>query len=203
MPSISSNMVGERLRLEPLHERHIAGLDAACAESADGLATIWRYLLDCGVYRDKGMAGLVRELLARQKSGTDIPFAMIDRQLECPVGVTRFMEMDLANRVVEIGTWIGPAHQRGGHNPESKRLMLRHAFRVLRAMRVQFKIDTRNGQSLHAIERMGAFREGVIRNHAVMADGSVRSSALYSILAEEWPAVDSRLARLLRHHVAA
>ncbi|MBI2769381.1 MAG: GNAT family N-acetyltransferase [Burkholderiales bacterium] len=203
MPLIASNMIGERLRLEPLHERHIAGLDAACAESADGLATIWRYLLDCRVYRDKGMAGLVRELLARQAGGTDMPFAMVDRQLECPVGVTRFMEMDLAHGVVEIGTWIGLAYQREGRNPESKRLMLRHAFCVLRAMRVQFKIDTRNVQSLQAVERMGAVREGVIRNHAIMADGSVRSSALYSILAEDWPAVDSRLARLLRHHVAA
>lgn len=187
---------GRLTRLEPLSEAHIPELDSACKDSPDGKRTIWRYLLDSRVYRKEGMAGLVKELMARQQAGSDLPFAIIDVKTGKAVGTTRFMEIEVDNRVVEVGTWIGLDFQRAGLNLESKYLMLRHAFGTLKAIRVQFKIDHRNFGSLDAIERIRAYREGILRNHIILADGTVRSSVYYSILDSEWPAVEIHIQNL-------
>lgn len=184
---------GRQLRLEPLSMDHVLDLDYACKDSPDGRRTIWRYLLDARVYREQGMNGLVASLLERQKLGTDLPFAIIDIKTGNAVGTTRFMEIEVENRVVEIGTWIGLNFQREGLNLESKRLMLKHAFDTLGVVRVQFKIDHRNFASLDAIERLRAYREGVLRNHIILADGTPRSSVYYSILDSEWPAIKLHL----------
>ncbi len=190
-------LTGRHLRLEPLSTDHVADLDYACKDSPDGRRTIWRYLLDARVYRDHGMAGLVTALLGRQAAGTDLPFAMIDLKTGNAVGTTRFMEIEIENRVVEIGTFIGLNFQREGLNLESKQLMLKHAFNTLGVMRVQFKIDHRNFASLDAIERLRAYKEGVLRNHIILADGTPRSSVYYSILDTEWPAIDLHLENLM------
>jgi RimJ/RimL family protein N-acetyltransferase len=190
-------LTGKHLRLEPLCVDHIQDLDYACKDSPDGRRTIWRYLLDARVYRDVGMPGLVKALLERQAAGTDLPFAMIDLKSGNAVGTTRFMEIEVENRVVEVGTWIGLGFQREGLNLESKQLMLTHAFDTLGAVRVQFKIDHRNFASLDAIERLRAYREGVLRNHIILADGTPRSSVYYSILDSEWPAIELHLEALL------
>jgi RimJ/RimL family protein N-acetyltransferase len=190
-------LTGKHLRLEPLSVDHIQDLDYACKDSPDGRRTIWRYLLDARVYRDVGMPGLVKALLERQAAGTDLPFAMIDLKSGNAVGTTRFMEIEVENRVVEVGTWIGLGFQREGLNLESKQLMLTHAFDTLGAVRVQFKIDHRNFASLDAIERLRAYREGVLRNHIILADGTPRSSVYYSILDSEWPAIELHLEALL------
>lgn len=187
---------GRLTRLEPLSEAHIPDLDFACKDSPDGKRTIWRYLLDSRTYRNEGMTGLVKELMARQQAGTDLPFAIIDVKSDKAVGTTRFMEIEIDNRVVEIGTWIGLDFQRAGLNLESKYLMLRHAFATLKVIRVQFKIDHRNFGSLDAIERIRAYREGILRNHIILADGTVRSSVYYSILESEWPAVEIHIQNL-------
>ncbi len=187
---------GRLTRLEPLSEAHIPDLDFACKDSPDGKRTIWRYLLDSRTYRTGGMSGLVKELMTRQQAGTDLPFAIIDVKSDKAVGTTRFMEIETDNRVVEIGTWIGLDFQRAGLNLESKYLMLRHAFATLKVIRVQFKIDHRNFGSLDAIERIRAYREGILRNHIILADGTVRSSVYYSILESEWPAVEIHIQNL-------
>lgn len=181
---------GRQLRLEPLTMDHVADLDRACRDSKDGKRTIWRYLLDARIYREHGMEGIVKTLLERQAAGTDLPFAIIEHKSGNAVGTTRYMEIERDNRVVEIGTWIGLGYQREGLNLESKQLMLTHAFNSLGAVRVQFKIDHRNFASLDAIERIRAFREGVLRNHIILADGTPRSSVYYSILDTEWPAIE-------------
>jgi RimJ/RimL family protein N-acetyltransferase len=139
------------------------------------------------------MCGLVAELLERQAAGTDLPFAIIDLRTGNAVGTTRFMEIDIPSRCVEIGTFLGLNFQREGLNIESKRLMLKHAFGTLGVMRVQFKIDHRNFASLDAIERIRAYREGVLREHILLADGTKRSSVYYSILESEWPAIELHL----------
>lgn len=191
------SLAGKAIRLEPLTEAHIPDLEYACKDPPDGRRTIWRYLLDARVYRASGMAGIVKELLARQQAGTDLPFAIVDLRSGNAVGTTRYMEIQPENRVVEIGTWIGLGFQREGANLESKYLMLKHAFDTLNAMRVQFKIDTRNFASIDAIERIKATREGIARNHIVLHDGTPRSSAVYSILDTEWPAVEVHLENLM------
>jgi N-acetyltransferase len=192
-----TTLTGKHLRLEPLTTAHLADLDYACKDSPDGRRTIWRYLLDARIYREQGMAGMVKVLLERQAAGTDLPFAMIDLKSGNAVGTTRFMEIDTVNRVLEIGTWLGLGFQREGLNLESKQLMLKHAFATLGAVRVQFKIDHRNFASLDAIERLRAYREGVMRNHIILADGTPRSSVYYSILDSEWPAIELHLENLL------
>ena len=186
-------LYGRHVRLEPLLMDHVGDLDYACKDSPDGRRTIWRYLLDSRIYREQGMGGLVQSLLERQAHGTDLPFAIIDVKTGNAVGTTRFMEIDVPNRVVEIGTWIGLNFQREGLNMESKRLMLKHAFDTLGVIRVQFKIDHRNFASIDAIERLRAYREGVLRNHIILSDGTPRSSVYYSILDSEWPAIKLHL----------
>jgi RimJ/RimL family protein N-acetyltransferase len=176
---------------------HVAELDYACKDSPDGRRTIWRYLLDARLYREHGMSGVVETLLKRQAAGTDLPFAIIDLKSGNAVGTTRYMEVDIDNRVVEIGTWIGLAFQREGINLESKLLMLKHAFDTLKVVRVQFKIDHRNFASLDAIEKIRAYKEGVLRNHIILADGTPRSSVYYSMLDSEWPAIEVHLENLM------
>jgi N-acetyltransferase len=188
---------GRHLHLEPLTLEHVPDLDRACRDSKDGTRTIWRYLLDARIYRERGMEGVVKTFLERQAAGTDLPFAIIEHKSGNAVGTTRFMEIERENRVVEIGTWIGLGYQREGLNLESKQLMLKHAFDTLGAVRVQFKIDHRNFASLDAIERIRAFREGVLRNHIILADGTPRSSVYYSILDTEWPAIEVHVESLM------
>lgn len=190
-------LIGKQLQLEPLTIDHVSDLDDACQDSPDGRKTIWRYLLDAKIYRESGMLGIVNALLTRKAAGTDFPFVIIDIKSGHAVGTTRFMEIDHDNRVVEIGTWIGLNFQREGLNLESKQLMLRHAFDTLGVMRVQFKIDHRNFASLDAVERLRAYREGVLRNHIILADGTPRSSVYYSILETEWPAIEVHLENLM------
>ena len=192
-----TTLTGKSIRLEPLTEAHTGDLDYACRDPVDGRRTIWRYLLDARVYREGGMDRMVKELLARQAHGTDLPFALIDLKSGNACGTTRFMEIQVENRALEIGTWIGLGYQREGINLESKYLMLKHAFGALNAMRVQFKIDTRNFASIEAIERIKATREGLLRNHIILYDGTPRSSAMFSILDNEWPAVEVHLENLM------
>ncbi len=106
------------------------------------------------------------------------------------IGSSGFLEIRPEHRGLEIGhTWIARAHQGGAANPEMKLLMLRHAFESLGALRVQLRADGRNTHSQRAIEKLGAVREGVLRQHIVMPDGYVRDTVMYSIVEAEWPKV--------------
>jgi len=117
-----------------------------------------------------------------------------------PVGVTGYLEIRPRHRGLEIGrTWIARAHQGSRVNPESKYLLLRHAFETLEAERVQFKTDLHNLHSQRAIEKLGATREGVLRRYQVRSNGTLRDTVMYSIVRAEWPEVKARLeARLLQ-----
>jgi len=108
------------------------------------------------------------------------------------------LNISQSNRSVEIGgTWYGLEFQRTVVNTEAKYLLFTYAFEKLDCVRVQFKTDLRNERSQRAIERLGAVREGVFRNHMILPDGSIRSSVIYSVLADEWPAVKNRLEGLI------
>jgi RimJ/RimL family protein N-acetyltransferase len=114
------------------------------------------------------------------------------------VGSTRFLDLRRPNRGLEIGwTWIDPQAQRTGVNTEAKFLMLRHAFEDLGAIRVQLKTDERNLRSRTAIARLGASFEGILRKYQARFDGYVRNTAMFSITAEDWPAVKARLEGML------
>jgi RimJ/RimL family protein N-acetyltransferase len=140
------------------------------------------------------MRAWVRDILSRAEKGTDLPFVAVHLASGRVAGATRYLNIMPNDRGLEIGgTWYGLDFQRTAVNTECKYLLLKHAFETLGAIRVQLKTDSRNERSQRAIERLGAVREGVLRNHMVLPDGYIRHSVFYSILDSEWPAVKSRL----------
>jgi RimJ/RimL family protein N-acetyltransferase len=119
------------------------------------------------------------------------------------VGATRYMNIAPHHRGLEIGgTWYGVEFQGTVVNPEAKYLLMRHAFETLAVIRVQLKTDLRNERSQHAIEKLGAVKEGILRNHMVLPDGQIRSSVMYSIIDSEWPEVKRRLVKRLGYDPA-
>ncbi|HKY52696.1 MAG TPA: GNAT family protein, partial [Anaerolineales bacterium] len=113
-------------------------------------------------------------------------------------GATRYLNIISHDRGLEIGgTWYGPEFQRTAVNTECKYLLLQHAFETLGCIRVQLKTDSRNERSQKAIERIGAVKEGVLRNHMILPDGYYRHSVYYSILDTEWPNVKRRLEEMM------
>jgi N-acetyltransferase len=182
-------LIGKHVRLEPMSEAHIPGLTVAGGDSS-----IWRYMLYGEITSQEKMGDWVRDILSRKAAGTDQPFAVIQLATGKVAGATRYLEIRPAHRSLEIGgTWYGKEFQRTPVNTETKYLLLRHAFEVLGCIRVQFKTDSRNERSQKAIERIGAVREGVFRNHMILEGGIYRHSVFYSILDSEWPAVKARL----------
>jgi RimJ/RimL family protein N-acetyltransferase len=125
--------------------------------------------------------------------------AILDRTTGRAVGTSSYLDAQPEHRGVEIGfTWIAPAHRGTSVNPESKLLMLSHAFDEKGAERVQLKCDARNTQSQAAIARLGAVREGVLRKHRVLPDGFVRDTVMFSITRAEWPGVREGLGARIR-----
>jgi RimJ/RimL family protein N-acetyltransferase len=186
-------LMGKVVRLEPLSLAHLADL---CEVGLDD--DIWRYMLYGWVRTPDDLRRWVESMLALQEKGTDLPFAVIHLASNRAIGATRYLEIRPADRGLEIGgTWYGKAYQRTAVNTESKYLLLKHAFEELGCIRVQFKTDLRNVRSQQAIERLGAVKEGVFRNHRILPDGTIRHSVYYSIIVEEWPTVKARLERLL------
>jgi len=147
------------------------------------------------------MASWIELALAAQTGGRALPFAVEHTPSGRVVGSTRFLNVDLANRRVEIGnTWYAASHQRSAVNTTCKLLLLAHAFETLGAVAVEFRTDERNVRSRQAILDLGAQHDGVLRHHMIMPDGWLRNTYVFSILREEWPAVRDRLeARLARH----
>jgi N-acetyltransferase len=186
-------LTGKYVRLEPLSMAHVPGLAAIGLE-----VNIWKYMLYGAITTEADMRAWVQEILRRQAGGSDLPFAVIYLEYGCPAGATRYMEIRPEHRALEIGgTWYGLDYQGTIVNTESKYLLLRHAFESLGVIRVQFKTDHRNLRSQKAIERLGAVKEGVLRNHMITPEGFLRHSVYYSIIDSEWPSVRDRLEGLL------
>ena len=180
---------GRIVRLEPLGPKHASDLYAAGQAER-----IWRYLPMNLQQSFEEMQNWITSTLQLQASGTILPFAIIAQESGRAIGSTRYLDIQLQNRGLEIGwTWLTPAVQRTGVNTECKYLLLRHAFEQLKAIRVQLKTDSRNLQSQRAIERIGAIKEGILRNHMIMLDGYYRDSVYYSIIESEWPTVKASL----------
>ena len=177
---------GRFVRLEPLEERHRDDLLAAAAQDS----ATFRYL-----FTDLSKGEMVwPAYLADALSDEYISWATVDAATGRAIGSSRFLDIAPEHGRLEIGwTWIAPSHQRTATNTEAKLLQLRYAFEDLGATRVAFKTDQRNERSQAAIARLGAKHEGVLRNQFRMPDGYMRSSVYFSILADEWPSVKSRL----------
>ena len=186
-------LTGRYVELVPLKKAHRDAVRVAARDPQVG-----RYLRHGPGRSLEEMDGLIDELLRAQAEGTDLPFTTCVLPERRPVGMTRYLRIDRANQWVEIGgTWLDSAFWRTPVNTESKYLLLRHAFEGEGAHRVQFQTDLRNERSQRAIARIGAVREGVLREDVVLPDGYVRSSVYYSVLGSEWPGVKQRLETFL------
>ena len=170
------------------------GVEALSLGHADDLyaagktPTIWRYMPVEAPKSVDDVRAWIQEALEKCEAGLVAPFAIIHLGDDKAVGSTRFLNIESADRGVEIGwTWIGVKYHRSAVNTHCKYLLLEHAFETLGAIRVQFKTDSRNQQSRKAIERIGARREGILRNHMIMPDGHYRDTVIYSITLKEWP----------------
>ena len=144
--------------------------------------------------RPEEMRAYVLQALKELDAGFSMPFVTVDRASGKAVGTTRYMNIEAPHRRLEIGTtWIGKSFQRTAINTEAKYLMLRHAFETLRCIAVDLRTHEKNAQSRAAIERLGAKLDGLLRNHRILPDGSLRNTATYSIIDAEWPVVKARL----------
>jgi len=188
---LSTTLTGDRIVLEPLDARHEASLRAA---AADGRIFAWMpYKLDNPAQFEAWFA-LARDAL---DDGAAAPFATVERASGTVLGSTAFRE-PRPDVSVEVGaTWLAPAAWGTGVNVEAKLLMLAHAFDTLGCARVELKTDARNERSRGAMAALPAQFEGVHRRHMRLPDGTLRDSAWYSVIAEEWPDVRANLRRRL------
>ena len=188
------SLVGNLIRLEPLSETHVPELAEVGLDE-----DIWRFMLYGDIFNQDKLRAWVLDLLGRQARGTDLPFAVVFLKTGKAIGATRYLNIEPLHRGLEIGgTWYGKEYQGTGVNPEAKYLLFKHAFEDLGCIRVQLKTDSRNLRSQHAIERLGAVKEGVLRNHMILPDGTYRDSVYYSIIVAEWPALKARLEERMR-----
>ena len=181
---------GSVVRLEPIRREHEQLFwDVAQNDVED----IFRWI-PYAMRTAEDFRKLVDKAFAEQDRGESVVFATLERSSGRVVGSTRFMNIDRANRRVEIGsTWIARAWQRTAVNTEAKYLMLRHAFEVWGCIRVELKTDALNQKSRTAILRIGAQEEGTLRRHLVTWTGRVRDTVYFSILDDEWPEVKRTL----------
>jgi RimJ/RimL family protein N-acetyltransferase len=194
-------LTGEHVRLEPLRTEHH---DALVQAVRDG--ELWNHWYTA-IPTPEGMAAEIERRLQLQAKGSMCPFAVIDPATHQAVGMTTYMNIDAANRRVEIGsTWYRQSVQRTPLNTEAKRLLLAHAFEQLNCIAVEFRTHFFNQPSRRAIERLGAKLDGVLRSHQInthpMSAGALRDTCVYSIIASEWPNVNAHLDYQLRRHRA-
>lgn len=191
-----TKLQGKHIRLEPLELKHVPDLWKHTGNDSE----LWKWVLVRYEVPENelDLAQIVKKLIAEATEGTREPWAVIDlRNNEC-VGSTSYLDLKTERRTMEIGsTFYGETARRTPINTETKYLLLKEAFDVRGYERVQFKADNLNVRSLTAIERIGATKEGVMRNHFMRRDGSRRDTVIYSIIKSEWPGVALRLQQLL------
>lgn len=186
-------LIGERVKILPMEVDHVQELF-----DAGNYPDIWAYM-PMKINSIEDMKCLVDGALQAKVQGTEFPFVIYDNDSGKVVGSTRFLDISIPNRSLEIGwTWLSPTVWRTSINTECKYLLLKHCFETLGTIRVQIKTDGRNLRSQQAIERLGAVKEGVLRRHRIMYDGYVRDSVYYSVIDEEWLFVKERLESMLR-----
>jgi RimJ/RimL family protein N-acetyltransferase len=178
---------GTHARLEPLSHEHHAGLVEAVEDGE-----LWK-LWYTSVPRPEDMTKEIDRRLGLHKAGTMLPFTVLDAAGKI-AGMTTYMNVDAANRRVEIGsTWYAKRVQRTPLNTQCKLLLLQHAFESIDCIAVEFRTHFFNNQSRRAIERLGAKQDGILRSHQVAPNGALRDTVVFSIIAAEWPTVKAHL----------
>ncbi len=182
----------EIVKLKPLELNDLSGILEAAS-----YPEIWPHM-STTIEKIVDVNNFVENALLMRRNKTEFPFVIVDKKTGEIIGSTRFMDIDDTHQRVEIGTtWLTPAYWRTAINTNCKYLLLQYCFEILLLQRVQIKTDHENIQSQKAIERIGATKEGVLRNHMIRKDGTTRHTVMYSMTLEEWPQVKIHLNQLL------
>src|ERR1700736_1393477 len=178
---------GAHARLEPLSHEHCDGLTEAVKDGE-----LWK-LWYTAIPKPENMGKEIDRRLGLQAAGSMLPFTVFDANGKI-AGMSTYMNVDAANRRVEIGsTWYARGVQRSAVNTQCKLLLLTPAFEKLDCLAVEFRTHFFNHQSRRGIERLGARLDGILRNHQIAANGTLRDTVVYSIIAVEWPTVKAHL----------
>jgi N-acetyltransferase len=178
---------GVHARLEPLSHDHLAGLVEAVKDGE--LYKLWYTF----VPKPEDMTKEIDRRLGLREAGSMLPFTVFDAAGKI-AGMSTYMNIDAVHRRVEIGsTWYARRVQRTPLNTQCKLLLLGHAFEAIDCIAVEFRTHFFNHQSRKAIERLGAKQDGILRNHQVAPNGTLRDTVVFSIIASEWPTVKAHL----------
>src|ERR1700739_902353 len=178
---------GEHARLEPLSHDHLAGLVEAVKDGE--LFKLWY----TAVPKPEDMTKEIDRRLTLREAGSWLRFMVFDAAGQI-AGMSTYMNIDAANRRVEIGsTWYAKRVQRTPLNTQCKLLLLAYAFEAIDCIAVEFRTPFFNHQSRRAIERLGAKQDGILRNHQIAPNGTLRDTVVFSIIATEWPTVKAHL----------
>ncbi|WP_413381951.1 GNAT family N-acetyltransferase [Alkalihalobacillus sp. 1P02AB] len=167
------------VQLVPVRTEHIDGIYKAAHDSR-----IWKHM-SVDLMEKENVIQYVNDAL--QRKGKDFAFVIVNNSSKEIIGVTWFLDYSAANKSVEIGsTWLNPTYWRSTINTNCKYLLLKYCFEELKLNRVQIKTGHENIRSQKAIERIGATKEGILRNHMIRKEGKIRHTVMYSIIIEEW-----------------
>ena len=188
-------LIGEAVLLRSMTKDDVEGIYACCQDKR-----IWTHMLHTLQTREDVQA-YVEQALVNQVAGMEYPFVIVLRATNEIVGSTRFFDIATAHKRLELGhTWLHPSVWRTNINTECKYLLLSYCFEQLQYQRVQIKTGHENTQSQNAIERIGATKEGILRNHMIRPNGDVRHTVMYSVVQEEWFEVKQHIEGLMEKY---
>lgn len=147
---------------------------------------LWEYSLQKG----SGVEGLktyIDTAITNREKENSYPFIVFDKKTNSYAGSTRFYDIQLTNKTLQLGfTWYGKDYQGTGLNKNCKYLLLEFAFEEMNMERVEFRADFENKKSIAAMKSIGCIEEGVLRKNFVKPNGERRDSIVLSILKKEW-----------------
>lgn len=183
-----TTLEGELVKLVPLQKQHRKDLLAAAGDGE--LWNLWYTF----VPSEKSIDDYIDTVLEDCRQDRALPFVVIDKKNNKVIGSTRFCNATPLHRRLEVGyTWYAKSYQKTGVNAECKYLLLTHAFEVLNCIAVEFRTHWHNLPSRTAIAKLGAKQDGVLRNHQVDSEGTLRDTVVFSILRDEWAVVRKSL----------
>jgi RimJ/RimL family protein N-acetyltransferase len=179
----------KRVLLRPLQESDITLLGPVALAQPE----LFQFM-STFIKSDDDLKRFIGQALSDRIEGKSIPFIIIDKKTNTVAGSTRFGNLEVQHKKAEIGwTWLGKEFHNTGLNKAMKYVMLQYAFETMGLNRVEIKTNEHNQRSRRAIESIGGQYEGLLRNHMINEDGTVRNTVYYSIIKEEWPGVKDRI----------
>lgn len=190
MKKLENNIV----QLIPIEWEHVEGIYEAAQDKR-----IWEHM-SVDLTEKRNVMEYVKEAIQKRNNGTDFAYVIVNKKTGEIIGATWFLDLSKQHKRLEIGsTWLNPIYWRSNINTNCKYLLLKYCFEELQLNRVQIKTGHENLRSQKAIERIGAVKEGILRNHMIRKEGIIRHTVLYSFIKEEWGKAAKRFEEQLLH----